>query len=413
MPRRKRPEGLSALELAEIAAFSQDGFSAAERDRVWPLAAAGGDADWAALRAPPGGGGGAAAPLQQRGGRAFRRRRAERQRAAAGASDGGGGSGGGVLPQVALDVARAFHWDACAAWGTAERAVALDSLTRVLDAVFPFAQQRAFPFYVQGCHDVAALLLLSVGEARAVAALRGLVRGAFRGLLQPTMDVPVAALALLPRLLREGDGELARALTAAGPLPHYALPWLLTWYAHSVPALGAVQRLYDAFLMGHPLLPLYAAAALVTAPPASAALRRVLERQPGDEGALFAELSALPARTLRSADDASALLRRASDIYAACPPAALLRGTPEGGGGGAQEAEAAAARELRAQWPQLLTWRPPGGADPRLPAQRGQRGGGGRSGWAWGPRQWALAGAAAAALVAVALAVRLATSSSK
>jgi hypothetical protein len=302
-----------------------------------------------------------------------------------------------VLPQVALDVARAMHWDACGAWGGRERASALSALTRVLDAVFPLAQQRAFPFYVQGCHDVAGLLLLTVGEARAAAALRALVRGAFRGLLQPTMEVPVAALALLPRLLRAGDAPLAAALAGAGPLPPYALPWLLTWFAHSVPALSAAQRLYDAFLLGHPLLPLYAAAALVTAPPAAAALRGVLDAAPGDEGALFSALSALPARALRTVGDASALLRSANALYAACPPQQLLAPS------GADAAHDEAVRTLRAQWPQLLTWRPPGGADPRLPAaaHAAARKGG------WGERQWWLAGAAAAALLAVVVAARL------
>jgi hypothetical protein len=35
----------------------------------------------------------------------------------------------------------------------------------------------------------------------------------------------------------------------------YALPWLITWFAHHFADLSAVSRLYDALLASHPLLP--------------------------------------------------------------------------------------------------------------------------------------------------------------
>ena len=46
---------------------------------------------------------------------------------------------------------------------------------------------------------------------------------------------------------------------------HFAVSWLLTWFAHSLDDLGDVSRLFDAFLGSDPLMPLYVGAAAVVA----------------------------------------------------------------------------------------------------------------------------------------------------
>jgi len=46
---------------------------------------------------------------------------------------------------------------------------------------------------------------------------------------------------------------------------HFAVSWLLTWFAHSLEDLDDVSRLFDAFLGSDPLMPLYVGAAAVVA----------------------------------------------------------------------------------------------------------------------------------------------------
>ena len=46
---------------------------------------------------------------------------------------------------------------------------------------------------------------------------------------------------------------------------HFAVSWLLTWFAHSLENLDDVSRLFDAFLGSDPLTPLYVGAAAVVA----------------------------------------------------------------------------------------------------------------------------------------------------
>jgi hypothetical protein len=282
-----------------------------------------------------------------------------------------------VRPLLSMDVARAFHWDVCQGWSAERREHACGCLARVLAAAFPAGEaERRFPFYVQGCHDVAGALVLSLGAPSASTALLGLLRGPLRGCVLATMEVPCALLALLPRLLHRGCPTLGRALEAAFPaedaLPHYALPWVLTWFSHALLAFEVVQRLFDAFLLGHPLLPLYASAALLTLPGPRAAILAVLAAHPGDEGALFQLLAALPRDTLGDQRGATALLRRMNAVYAVLPPAALLGpwlAPPAAPGGSAprHRRHNAALAVLRRLWPEVFSWVPPGGGqDPRL-----------------------------------------------
>ena len=142
MGRAREQQLVQLQDIAYLAAFSATGLTERERRAAWGRLIS--REKWKQSRRRGGG----------------RRRRAAAAAAAeargAGlAAVGGGGAGHGgaeVLQQVRMDVARAFHWDVCRAWGAAKRASSLSALALVLDGVFPAAAQQAFPFYVQGCH---------------------------------------------------------------------------------------------------------------------------------------------------------------------------------------------------------------------------------------------------------------------
>lgn len=57
----------------------------------------------------------------------------------------------------------------------------------------------------------------------------------------------------------QADPELYRHVSSSGAPPYFALSWLITWFAHNVPALEQITRLFDLFLASHPLMPLYIA----------------------------------------------------------------------------------------------------------------------------------------------------------
>ena len=168
--------------------------------------------------------------------------------------------------------------------------------------------------YYQGLHDVASVLLLVTGsEVAAFRLLRRLAGCQLRDFTRPTLDAALEACELLPRIVARADPQLGRALDPSrnpgAPPSHYALPWLLTWFAHSASSslgvvaaarggngggggkgggsgentaaedaasngdtLNSAARLFDLFAASHPFMPLYVAAAAI-----GADRRRLLE----------------------------------------------------------------------------------------------------------------------------------------
>jgi hypothetical protein len=72
-------------------------------------------------------------------------------------------------------------------------------------------------------------------------------------------------LILFP-LLSKIDRELHDHLMYADMEPFFCLSWILTWFAHDVRDTSLVKRLFDAFLVGHPALPVYTSLAMMTHP---------------------------------------------------------------------------------------------------------------------------------------------------
>jgi hypothetical protein len=138
--------------------------------------------------------------------------------------------------------------------------------------------------------------------------------------MRPDFRTVLPALQLLMPLLRFADAPVHAFVLRAGiETPHFALPWLLTWFAHNVADFGALCRLYDACVASHPLLPLYLGAALL-------ASRRdeLLLRCECEYGAAHSLLGRLPAG-VRGAADADALVGAALALLRRLPPEQLVR----------------------------------------------------------------------------------------
>jgi hypothetical protein len=48
--------------------------------------------------------------------------------------------------------------------------------------------------------------------------------------------------------------------------PFFALSWVITWFSHDIRDTALVKRLFDAFIVSHPLFPLYLSAAMILHP---------------------------------------------------------------------------------------------------------------------------------------------------
>lgn len=149
--------------------------------------------------------------------------------------------------------------------------------------------------YYQGYHDVASVFLSALGGASApvtpttpTTAVGGNDLDADAAAMG--LDLPSRVLLQVSRShLRDAMGSGFQALSAAlrliilpliGALdsevhahlydcemePFFALSWIITWFSHDVRDTSLVKRLFDVFIVSHPLMPIYMSVAMVLHP---------------------------------------------------------------------------------------------------------------------------------------------------
>jgi Rab-GTPase-TBC domain len=131
------------------------------------------------------------------------------------------------------------------------------------------------------------------------------------------------AHAFMP-LLESVDWELFMHLQRHGmTLPTFCRQWVACWFSQDVPDVDVASRLLDAFLVGHPLLPLYASVALLTS------LRTQILQCNSHLSTLYSLLRGLPVQNLYEEESrmfkAENVLATALNYMRTTPPDALIK----------------------------------------------------------------------------------------
>jgi len=108
--------------------------------------------------------------------------------------------------------------------------------------------------------------------------------------------------------------------------PFFCLSWLITWFAHDIKDLRVLARMYDAFVVSHMLLPLYATVALITTPCVRTEIKRLFEYG-HDTPEVYSYLQHVPGLISYYKDGTipvDTLLSQTLDIYHLYPPHVLL-----------------------------------------------------------------------------------------
>ena len=142
----------------------------------------------------------------------------------------------------------------------ADRPQLQDQLTRLIVRVL--VAQPGLHYY-QGYHDVAITFLLVVGETVGYQIMERLSVTHLRQFMTPSMENTMGLLQLMYPIIRRSSPELHQHLVKSELGTIFALPWLITWFGHVLPNYSDVVRLYDFFLAGPPLMPVYLASAIV------------------------------------------------------------------------------------------------------------------------------------------------------
>jgi hypothetical protein len=170
---------------------------------------------------------------------------------------------------------------------------ASERLATVLESVVD--EKSGNLHYYQGLHDVVGVLLHNldyqtplttklVQTAVSQAHFRDAMRENFGNITW------MLSLLMLP-LIEQIDKHVHYALHQV-ELSTLCLPWVITWFTHDVYHPPTAARLADAFLAGHPLLPLYFAVALLTHPVLKQEL--LAEQDCDDPATMFVILKKLP-----------------------------------------------------------------------------------------------------------------------
>ena len=129
-----------------------------------------------------------------------------------------------ALLQVKVDVERSL-WSFTPDWSASARDEARQQLSRLLTASV-CSHPPGCVYYYQGLHDVASVLLLTLGQRLGFNLLRVLVVGHLRDSTRESLDPVMEVLGLMGLVVQAADPELAAYLQVIGS--GRSIAWLLT-----------------------------------------------------------------------------------------------------------------------------------------------------------------------------------------
>jgi hypothetical protein len=115
--------------------------------------------------------------------------------------------------------------------------------------------------YFQGYHDIVQVLLLVLGEKKALPAVAQISLFRIRDYMLPSLSPAVKHLHLIPAILETTDPELRQRL--GNIQPFFALAATLTLYAHDIQEYSNIARLFDFLLAQEPVVAIYLIAAMI------------------------------------------------------------------------------------------------------------------------------------------------------
>jgi hypothetical protein len=169
--------------------------------------------------------------------------------------------------QVALDINRSFIGE----WKGDEKRLRREQLSRVIIGVL---RRHDGLNYYQGYHDIISILLIVlIPQADGIAdmdkALEVVIEVASRVSLHlirdnmtVNMEPSMGHLKVLRNLLRDVDHSMSVEVEAASSLPYFALPWLISLFAHELDYRLSIL-VFDYILARSPSSVIYLAVALI------------------------------------------------------------------------------------------------------------------------------------------------------
>jgi hypothetical protein len=123
--------------------------------------------------------------------------------------------------------------------------------------------------YYQGLHDVAGVMLHNLDYQAPVTTriLKRVSHSHLRDAMRENFgNITWLLSVLLLPLVEKVEPNVHYCFQEMEVSSNLCLPWIITWFTHDIYDPTTAGRLVDAFLCGHPLLPMYVAVALLVHP---------------------------------------------------------------------------------------------------------------------------------------------------
>jgi len=116
--------------------------------------------------------------------------------------------------------------------------------------------------YYQGYHDIAELLLVSLGRSATIPVLERLSHIYLRDYMLSTLTPSMSILRLVHQIIEIADPKLYYILQSTDTEPYYAISAILTWWIHSLDNHADACRVVDFLISSEPVLIIYSIAAV-------------------------------------------------------------------------------------------------------------------------------------------------------
>nr|CAX73819.1 TBC1 domain family member 20 [Schistosoma japonicum] len=142
--------------------------------------------------------------------------------------------------------------------------------------------------YYQGFHDICYIFFSVLGEKRSRILINKLIPTHFSLFMQKSMDVTLEYMQLIFALLERVSTSILTSIESVELGPDFAIAWIITWFAHVLPNMDDVRRLFDLFLATDPIMLVYVSVAIITIS------AKEVESTPLDFALLYQTLARLP-----------------------------------------------------------------------------------------------------------------------
>ncbi|CAH8586488.1 unnamed protein product [Schistosoma turkestanicum] len=167
--------------------------------------------------------------------------------------------------------------------------------------------------YYQGFHDICYIFFSVLGEKESRILLNKLIPTHFSLFMQKSMDLTLEYMQLIFALLERVSTSVLNSIESVDLGPDFAIAWIITWFAHVLPNMDDVRRLFDLFLATDPIMLVYVSVAIITIS------AKEVESTPLDFALLYQTLARLP--KLHPVEE---LIHEALNIYIDLGPKELI-----------------------------------------------------------------------------------------